>query len=264
MIVQQSFLKKIKDFGLNSYEAKLWTALLSRGISTAGELSDIAGVPRSRSYYVLESLEKKGFIIMKIDKPIKYIAVNPAEVLDRVKKRVQIDAEEQVKMLSELNNSEILNELSLLHSQGVEMVDPSDMTGVIKGRELIYDHFNTLIKDAKDSIVLATSEEGVMRKADALKKTLKKAKDKGVKIRILAPITSKNKKHVDSLKEVADVRNSKDLKARFLLVDDNTVTFMLQEDHKVHPSYDVGVWVKTPLFSETLSNMFEKVWKESK
>ncbi len=59
MIVQTEFLKKIKDFGLNTYEAKVWTALLSRGVSTAGELSDIANVPRSRSYDILESLEKK-------------------------------------------------------------------------------------------------------------------------------------------------------------------------------------------------------------
>ena len=69
MIVQKSFLMKLKDFGLNSYEAKLWVALLSRGVSTAGELSDIANVPRSRTYDVLESLEKKGFIIVKIGNP---------------------------------------------------------------------------------------------------------------------------------------------------------------------------------------------------
>lgn len=29
MIVQKDFLNKLKDFGLNSYESKLWTALLS-------------------------------------------------------------------------------------------------------------------------------------------------------------------------------------------------------------------------------------------
>ena len=64
--IEKKFLNKLKQFGLNSYEAKIWTALLSRGVSTAGELSDISNVPRSRSYDVLESLEKKGFIIMKL------------------------------------------------------------------------------------------------------------------------------------------------------------------------------------------------------
>jgi len=53
MIVQKEFLGKLRDFGLNSYESRLWTALLSRGVSTAGELSDISNVPRSRTYYVL-------------------------------------------------------------------------------------------------------------------------------------------------------------------------------------------------------------------
>src|SRR4051812_9254178 len=114
-IVQKDFLKKIKDFGLNSYEAKIWTALLSRGVSTAGELSDIANVPRSRSYDILESLEKKGFIIMKIGKPIKYIAVDPHEVVDRVKKNVTIEAQRQAEVLDTLKDSDVLNELQMLH-----------------------------------------------------------------------------------------------------------------------------------------------------
>ena len=79
MIVSKELLGKLREFGLNSYESKLWTALLSRGVSTAGELSDISNVPRSLSYDVLESLEKKGFVIMKIGKPIKYMAVSPQE-----------------------------------------------------------------------------------------------------------------------------------------------------------------------------------------
>jgi len=81
MIVKEDFLNKIRSlFSLNLYEARIWTALLSRGVSTAGELSDIGNVPRSRAYDVLESLEKKGFIIMKLGKPIKYLAVEPKEV----------------------------------------------------------------------------------------------------------------------------------------------------------------------------------------
>src|SRR3989344_3437237 len=105
MLVQKDFLNKLKEFGLNSYESKLWTALLSRGISTAGELSDIANVPRSRSYDVLESLEKKGFIIMKLGKPIKYIAVPPEEVMERVKLRIKEKSESQLNLINELKAS---------------------------------------------------------------------------------------------------------------------------------------------------------------
>ena len=59
MIIGDRLLNRLKEFGLNSYEAKIWVSLLSRGISSAGELSDISSVPRSRAYDVLESLEKR-------------------------------------------------------------------------------------------------------------------------------------------------------------------------------------------------------------
>ena len=92
MIVKEDFLKKLKvSFNLNIYEVKIWTALLSKGVSSAGELSDISNVPRSRSYDVLESLEKKGFVVMKIGKPIKYLAVEPKEVIERVKKNLRFN-----------------------------------------------------------------------------------------------------------------------------------------------------------------------------
>src|SRR3989344_5387372 len=82
MIVKEEFIKRLRSaFDLNIYEVKIWTALLSKGIATAGELSDMSNVPRSRSYDVLESLEKKGFIIMKLGRPIKYLAVKPSEII---------------------------------------------------------------------------------------------------------------------------------------------------------------------------------------
>src|SRR6056297_760870 len=133
MIVKEEFLSKLRRFfALNLYEVKIWTALLSRGVSTAGELSDIANVPRSRSYDVLESLEKKGFIIMKLGKPIKYIAVSPSDVVDRVKKKIDQDTQVQMGMLEELEESKVFDELKLLHSQGVEAIDPGEMTGSFK------------------------------------------------------------------------------------------------------------------------------------
>ena len=132
--MQKDFLNKLRDFGLNTYESKIWTALLSRGVSTAGELSDIANVPRSRSYDVLESLEKKGFILMKPGKPIKYIAVKPEEVIDRVKKKVTEETEKQIELIESLKTAKILDELNVLHTQGLDLVelDPNAKPPVCK------------------------------------------------------------------------------------------------------------------------------------
>jgi HTH-type transcriptional regulator, sugar sensing transcriptional regulator len=262
MLVQKDFLNKLKDFGINSYEAKIWTALLSRGVSTAGELSDIANVPRSRSYDVLESLEKKGFVIMKIGKPIKYIAVPPKEVLERVKKNIRDEAETSAKLLEELKDSEILNDLVKLHTNGVELVDPTDLSGSIKGRDNLYDQLITMIKEAEDSIVMVTTEEELKRHADILSKHLKKAKERGVTIRISAPI----KKETDEIKELRKLAEIKDmgLSARFCIVDSESVMFMLSHDNDVHPSYDIGIWISTKFFAAALSQLFNLSWNAVK
>src|SRR3989338_8673497 len=103
MIMKPELVKRIKDyFNLNIYEAKVWLALLSKGIASAREVADLSGVPRSRTYDVLESLEKRGFAITKIGKPVKYISVKPTEVLEKIKSNTMQEANERVNSLSDL------------------------------------------------------------------------------------------------------------------------------------------------------------------
>jgi HTH-type transcriptional regulator, sugar sensing transcriptional regulator len=266
MIVEKDFLAKLKNFGLNTYEAKLWTALLSRGVSTAGELSDIANVPRSRTYDVLESLEKKGFIIMKLGKPIKYMAVDPTEVVSRVQKTIRQDADVQLKLIEELKGSEVLNELSLLHSNGIEALTPSDMSGSFKGRESVYDHIDTMIKSAEESIVFFTTEQGFMREMPFFKRSLEKAAARGVSIKIATKLTktSKNDELIKAVGSLAEIRDIDSIKSRFIIVDGKEVLFMLMNDEDVHPTYDIGIWVNTCFFAEALEQMFDLAWKDMK
>jgi len=191
MIVKDEFLSKLRQyFSLNLYEVKIWTALLSRGVSTAGELSDIANVPRSRSYDVLESLEKKGFVVMKLGKPIKYIAVPPQEVVERVKKNFAKEAEEKVKRLENLKQTEVLGELNTLHTQGIELIEPSDLSGSLKGRHNLYNHLELTIKNAEQAVTIMTTGQGFLRKAEGLKPVFDRLKKRGVKVRIAAPINN--------------------------------------------------------------------------
>lgn len=253
MIVQKELLTKIQDLGLNSYEAKIWTALLSRGISSAGELSDIANVPRSRAYDVLESLEKKGFIVMKLGKPIKYIAVDPNEVVSRVKKRVVLDSVEKVKMLDSIKGTQLFTELELLH-KGIEMVDHTVISKSFGARDASYLKMKQLVDNAQKSIILVSTENGIKGKLDSLRNNLKRADKRGVKIKIAAPITRTNKAFLD--KVPYDIVHT-NLNSRFMLVDDKHVMFMMADDSLVAPSYDAGVWFESPLVAGALQKMFD-------
>lgn len=264
MIVKEEFLSKLRRFfALNLYEVKIWTALLSRGVSTAGELSDIANVPRSRSYDVLESLEKKGFVVMKLGKPIKYIAVPPSEVVERVKKNMKEEAAERVKILENLKDNEVLNELNALHTQGVELVEPTDLSGSLRGRHNLYNHLELTIRNAEKTVTIMTTSQGLIRKIEGLKGTFEQIKKRGVKIRIAAPLTKEAKEAVKDLADVAEVRHT-DSKARFTVVDGKEVIFMVMNDTEVHPTYDIGIWVNTPFFSAALEDLFELAWKSMK
>ena len=264
MIVKEEFLSKLRRyFSLNLYEVKIWTALLSRGVSTAGELSDIADVPRSRSYDVLESLEKKGFVIMKLGKPIKYLAVPPHEVLERVKKNVKEDAKDRIGRLEELKGTEVIDELNALHTQGVELVEPADLSGSLRGRHNLYNHLELTIRNAESNVTLMTTTQGFIRKVEGLKPTFEKIKKRGVKIRIAAPITKDASSAVKDLKGLAEIRHT-DSKARFCIVDGKELVFMVMDDSEVHPTYDVGVWVNTPFFAQAVDTLFETAWKGMK
>ena len=257
-----SRLRKI--FDLNLYEVKVWTALLSRGTSTAGELSSISDVPRSRTYDILESLEKKGFIVMKLGKPIKFVALKPEEVIERVKKNLIVSAKEKSKRLETLKGDEVLEELSALFSDGIKYVEHTDLSGALKGRQNIYNHLDMLVREAQSSIVLVTTTDGLNRKLEVLLPSLEKAKKRGVDVRVAAPITSENRKVASDLSKVAEVRDGKDLKARFLVIDGEQIMFMLLDDVEVHPTYDLGVWINTPFFAQALSQLFDIAWKDMK
>lgn len=262
MIVKEDFLSKLRQFfQLNLYEVRIWTALLSRGVSTAGELSDIGNVPRSRAYDILESLEKKGFIVMKLGKPIRYIAVEPKEVVDRVKKLVKEESETKMNRLNDLKDTDVLKELDLLYTQGIDFVEPSDLSGALRGRHNLYSHMELMIKNAEKSVTIMTTNKGVIRKIDSLQGILEKLAKKNVQIKIGAPLNDEESlKAVKKVMKFADVRHLEDLNARFCIVDGKEILFMVADDEQVHPSYDVGIWVNTPFFASAMNNMVKRNW----
>jgi HTH-type transcriptional regulator, sugar sensing transcriptional regulator len=263
MIVNGEFLSRLrKIFDLNLYEVKVWTSLLSRGVSTAGELSTISDVPRSRTYDILESLEKKGFVVMKLGKPIKFIALKPEEVVDRVKRNMVVRANDKAKRLEETKGTDVIKELSNLYDNGIKFVEPSDLSGSLKGRQNIYNHMDMMIRNSKKDALIVTTAEGLNRKFESLMPSLEKAKKRGVDIKIAAPITKDNYKVAKELSKVSEVRALKNNHGRITIVDGEQLMFLLLDDKVVHPNYDVGVWLTSDFFAKSMGNIMEGAWKD--
>jgi sugar-specific transcriptional regulator TrmB len=195
--------------------------------------------------------------------PLSTLQFRRAEVVERVKKNVRKDADESVKRLENLKNTDVLQELSSLHSQGVELIEPSELSGSLRGRHNLYNHLEMTIKSAEKSVIIMTTEQGFVRKIEALAPTFEELAKRGVKIKIAAPLTKEADKSLKEISKFAEIRNST-TKARFVVVDSSEVIFMVTNDTEVHPTYDIGIWVNTPFFASSLAELFELAWKEMK
>jgi sugar-specific transcriptional regulator TrmB len=264
MLVKEEFLNVLRQyFSLNLYEVKIWTALLSRKLATAGELSDLAVVPRSRTYDVLESLEKKGFVMVKLGKPIKYISISPKDVITRVKKKVAEQSEEKLRKLESLKTSDILKDLENLHEQGIQLIEPNDLSGSLKGRYNLYNHLEAMVKNAESEVIIMTTSTGFLRKIEALRYLFEDLVDRGVSIKIATQKTDKAIEVQKELKNVVEIKFTDKLEARFCVIDGEEVLFMTLDDKDVYPAYDIGIWINTPFFASALQQLFDMSWSSS-
>ena len=255
--MKQDLIKRIKEyFNLNIYETKVWVALLSKGIASAGEVAELSSVPRSRTYDVLESLEKRGFAIIKIGKPVKYIAVKPTEVLEKIKSNTLSDAQEKVKSLSSLKTTQEYIELEEIYNSGIEPIKSQEITGALKGRSNIISRLRELIENAKKEVFICTSVLDFEDKSRALIPVLEKAIKSDIKVKLTLSGDSEkikkfNTKHNIKAKQI-------DSNARMFMSDRKEVLFMITPPNS---DEEMGVWLNSPFFTDSLLNVIENALK---
>lgn len=268
MIASQKALDVLKGIGLNLYERKLWVALLARGTSTAGELSTIASVPRSRSYDILQSLAEKGFVVVQNAKPIRYVAITPDEALERAKKKITEDTQTTLTRIDELKESPVMRELNEIHSQGLKLVLPEDMTGSLKGKYSVSQQLTSMFKEASKKINIVTTPEGLNDLFSTHFNDLKRASEKGVKIQIATSGTEKCADAIKAFGGIAEVRNLDQkevpVAGRFAVADGKELVFSLT-DQKVHDTQHMAFWSRSEhAAGSVMEPLFKVVWNSSK
>jgi HTH-type transcriptional regulator, sugar sensing transcriptional regulator len=257
MIMKQELIKRIREyFNLNIYETKVWLALLSKGIASAGEVAEISGVPRSRTYDVLESLEKNGFAIIKIGKPVKYIAVKPTEVIEKIKSNVMNTAQEKVKSLSTLKDTQEYTELEQLHTSGISPIKSQEITGSIRGRSNILSRIRELVENAKREVFICTSVPDFEDKSRILVPLVDKLSKKNIKLKFKLSGESEKVKKINAkyglkIKQI-------DSTARLFMADRKEVLFMITPSNSEE---EIGVWLNSPFFTESLMGVIESSLK---
>jgi len=258
--IDQELVKKVKGyFDLNIYETKVWLALLSKGISSAGEIAELSGVPRSRTYDVLESLEKRGFAIEKLGKPIKYLAVKPAVVIEKLKNNTMQNAEEKVKTLANLKETKEYEELQDLHNTGLEPIKNNQMSTSIKGKSNLYSQMRDIMESAEKAVYIVSSKHELMSKQKVFSDVFTKLNKRKIDVRVIV-CDGDEEAEILSKKFGVRIRNKK-INARFLIADAKEIIFTIKPN-TTYEDFDYGIWINSEYLATSVAYMFELAWEK--
>ena len=254
MLVKTDLINRIKDyFDLNIYETKVWLALLAKGVASAGEIAQISRVPRSRTYDVLESLEKKGFAIIKLGKPVKYLGVKPHMILEKMKNNVRSDAEERIITLGNIRETEEFRKLEELYKGGIDPVKREDLSAAIKGRSNISNYLREILQNAKQEVIICTNADDVSSKIKLFQQTLETLNKHGIKVKMALSGDEKLIKNIE--KNLGLKIKNIDIDAKLFIVDKKEILFYLSKNSGPE---DTAIWLNSEFFSQAFAGLFEK------
>ena len=81
-------VEKLKEIGFNTYEAKVYVALLKKYPATGYEVAKFANIPQSRTYDTLKVLEEKNIVAATNTKPVSYTPIKPKQLLSSYQKKM--------------------------------------------------------------------------------------------------------------------------------------------------------------------------------
>jgi len=193
MTVSEKTRKALREIGLTEYESTAYLFLLTSGPRTANQISKSSGLPYSKIYDVLTSLEEKGWIEVKSDRPKRYYPKPPSEALEAMKMQV-------VNTLSN-NVNQILNELKPLYEEKGIQERPD--IWIVRGEFNILAKMREVLNASKSEVMIATTALPRII-VELFLPDLNRLKNMGVKVNIMVAegIDKESLKELSGLGEI--------------------------------------------------------------
>ncbi len=157
-------IRDLQDLGFSDYEARAYIALLKLQPATAYEVSKEAGLPKANSYTVLESLSNKEAVQPISENPVRYSAVAPETLFERIASNTQRRCDRVREGLSKLAD-----------------LPRHDYVWSITGRDVVAARIEQMIGAAREHLWIKSSEQVLERHIPALAE----AAERGVGIQII-------------------------------------------------------------------------------
>ena len=253
MSISDKTRKSLDKIGLTSYEIRTFSSLLKAGEITASDLSQKSGVPYSKIYEVLGSLEEKNWVGSDDSRPTKYFAKSPATALESTKQKLEAEFKE--------NQNVVLSELVPLYEKSGTSERPD--IWVLSGTVNIASKILEMVESCKNEVLIALPKAS----EDLVKQALPKLRllhDKRVDITILTS-DSMDKDSLKAISRVAKVKVKKGLFGGGIISDKRYVVILLGSEVGDSTSSDtVAIWADHAGLAGFARVYFEYLLKDAK
>lgn len=242
-------IERLREYGLNRYEADAYVTLLEIGLSTSSKIAATSKVPYGKIYPVLSSLEGKGFVKIFSGRPKRFMAVNP-EIALRETSNKRLD---EAKKLQEATTKLI----TMLQGMSAKKEAPLEKVHIIQGYKN-YLNISAELHSKAEKSWLTISRLPMHRELISAYKACVK---RGVKVRILAAIPEYNKKNIGAwLRTGAQLRQVGFMPTRFSIKDGTDVIFRISGEDEANY---IAIWIQNQSLAKSMADYFSSIWNKA-
>lgn len=146
-------IKKLLELGLTEREAKLYLTLLEKKSFTVSELQQIAKIPRTKIYEVLQKMIGRGICTQRsVGREKIYEAVEPAIALEKIIKKSESEFLENLENKKEIANN-LIKTLIPVYDENKKNFNPLEFIEIFKNKDQIQRKYIQMLQDTNKELL---------------------------------------------------------------------------------------------------------------
>ncbi len=257
-----------KQLGLTPYESRAYVYLLMYGPMSPSELAQKAGIPRPRTYDVLQSLMEKGLLTEQSGKPSIYAAVEPTLALRNLITAIEVETSRQLE--EKRKATQILtNLLSQMYKKSKRLKLEKSKVWFTQRDTAFISTYTEAIRGCEKEILIASTSPYPPEKE--ILEAVKYALRKGACTRVVREITDLwTMEDLENYEEYIEAGSQvryldiKEIPLRFMVFDEKDIILVFpSESESATPQTLEALWLRIPPLAKILREYFEELWRKS-
>ncbi len=243
--------KSLTNIGFSEKEANVYLALLELGKRSVSAIGRKAGINRTTTYDILESLVSKGLVSISGKEPLQeYVAESPEKILKLIEKQIE-EKNTNLKTAGEL-----IPQLKSLHN-----VSNRSQIRFYEGKEGLMEVYENTLTSSEPIRAYASVEDTQHTLPDYFPKYYKRRATKGIPIRAIFPKTPEavelSLRNKEENRETALIPAEQFSFSPEINIYDNKVMIASWKEK-------LGIIIESHEIADAMKKIFELAWAESK